>query len=64
MADENPPIKYVPGVFCFVFSCLDYVKELLTLLHDNPNIQVGEHIPEDVENLEVFDVDTERVETT
>ena len=40
-------------IFCCVFSCLDYVNELLTILSENPNITVGENIPEDAENLEV-----------
>ena len=42
-------------MFCFLslYSCLDHVNELLTILSDNANITAGENIPEDAENLEV-----------
>ena len=36
-----------------LYSCLDHVDELLTILSDNPNITAGENIPEDAENVEV-----------
>ena len=36
-----------------LYSCLDHVDELLTILSDNPSITAGENVPEDAENVEV-----------